>query len=350
MRILLMGLVNCTNLGDCVILDCTLYLIKKICNELNITYEIDIFDLEKNTYEWEASYDLLIFSGGGIIKYKYQNFYQMIDSATQVAETKNIPVIFSGIGVEGFSEQDEKCQRLKNALNRSCVKGITTRDDIYTLTHSYIDSSTIFTQKVADPAVWAHEVYNKQKKPSDIIGVGMIREGIYESNDIKIERNDIFQLWSDILMELDRQNQPWRIFTNGYSSDMKFAINLLKYMNREKDISEKIIPSPKTADELVNIISRFKAVIAGRLHANIISYSLDIPSIGIIWNDKLRMWGENIGYPQRFFDVDHFNGKKIVEQALLASEEGYHAINKTEYKATVYQSLKKMVTDVIHLS
>lgn len=346
-KLLLLGLEKNTNLGDGVIAACTKYLVDKILAEINIPYSIDSLDIMEDNYNSIPEYDILIFVGGGIIKYRYQKFYDYIDKITAIAELHNIPVLFHAVGVEGYDSSNVNCIQLKNALNRSCVKSITVRDDIQTLKNCYITNPQIFTQKIADSAVWTKSVYRIEKKEKNIIGLGVIREGIFESNGLKIERNKIFELWAGIIMEIEKRNQEWKIFTNGWSSDMKFAINLMKYLNREAEIEKNVIPIPQKTYDLVNTISQFKGIIAGRLHANIISYSLGIPSIGIIWNDKCKFWGEIINYPERFFGINEFIPKKIVHQCFQSIQEGYEKTDKEQLRNTCYFSLKKLLEKIL---
>lgn len=343
-KILIIGLQKNTNLGDPVIADCTSYLVKKAAQELNIECAIEELDMMEEQYEALPDYDMLVFAGGGIIKYQYQKFYQYINDITRIADENNIPVLMAGVGVEGYDESNENCQNLKKALNRSCVKSITTRDDIDCLEQCYIERDGIETAQVADPAVWTRKVYQIEKNPeSKVIGLGVVREGIFRSNGIDIGKDELFTLWSGIIHELENRNIQWKIFTNGWSSDMKFAINLMKHLNREAEMEEKVVPVPTHPEELVRTISDFKGVIAGRLHANIISYSLGIPSIGIVWNPKLKMWGERIGYPERFFEVEEWDAKQIVDQLMSAMEQGYHEDAREEFKDTIYRALKKQL-------
>lgn len=347
-KVLLIGLGKNTNLGDGVIECCTKYLLRKAFSELNVKCIIDSMDIIEDDYACIINYDILVFAGGGIIKYRYQSFYDYISKIIGIADKYHIPVIFNAVGVEGYDENDERCIQLKNAVNCSCVKGITVRDDINILKNKYITNERIYIKKVSDPAVWASTVYKKRKKETELIGLGVIREGIFESNGIKIERENIFKLWKNIIEELDKRKQKWKIFTNGWSSDMKFAINLMKFMGREKEIDELVIPVPKTTDDLVDIISGFKGVIAGRLHANIISYSLDIPSIGIVWNEKCVFWGKAIGYPERFFCVNEFYPEQITDQCFKAVSEGYQRVDRQYFANTNYIELKKMLKNLIN--
>ncbi|MDD7402617.1 MAG: polysaccharide pyruvyl transferase family protein [Butyribacter sp.] len=346
-KILLLGLEKNTNLGDGVIADCTRYLTEKITKECGIVCQIDSLDMMEDAYDSIPDYDVLIFVGGGIIKYKYQEFYEYIDKITEIADAHNIPVLFNAVGVEGYDASNPKCMQLKKAINRSCVKSITVRDDYDTLRDCYMENPAIVTKKVADPTVWTGTVFRKSKKDSDVIGLGVIREGIFESNGIDIEREKIFALWSGIITQLEKEGKKWKIFTNGWSSDMKFARNLMKYMGREEEIDKMVIKVPEKNEELVETISNFQGVIAGRLHANIISYSLGIPSVGIVWNDKCRLWGETISYPERFFATDAFDAEKIVKQCLQAIAQGYEKTDRDAFANTVYVSLKEALVKAL---
>ena len=52
-----------------------------------------------------------------------------INDAMRLAKEYNKPVIFSAIGIEGYDEDNAKCQRLKKTLNYDNVRVITTRGD-----------------------------------------------------------------------------------------------------------------------------------------------------------------------------------------------------------------------------
>ena len=87
--------------------------------------------------------DVLIFVGGGLIKFKQQNFHYIITDIIKVAQDLKIPVVFNSVGVEGYDLQDVNCQMLKHAINSKCVKAISTRDDFDLLKNSYIENNKI---------------------------------------------------------------------------------------------------------------------------------------------------------------------------------------------------------------
>ncbi len=350
LKILLIGLKNGANMGDVLINECTEYLIKSVFEELSFSdYSIFSIDMETDNYEIVNLVDLIIFTGGGIIKYKYQKFYLYINAIIDMALKRNTPVIFNAVGVEGYDENDERCVLLKQAINAPCVKQITVRDDIELLRRSYLINNNIHCEKVADSATWTYEVYKiKKKRDSNKIGLGVIREGIFRSNDIDLGLEELLKFWGDVIAALEENNVEWEIFTTGWPSDMKFAHNLIKHIGREGEMGTRISMQPKNAANLVHTISNYKGIIAGRLHANIVAYSLDIPSVGIVWNEKCAFWGDNIGCSDRFVRHHELEGKLLVNKLNLAMNYEYLYENKYNYKKTIYTSLRKYLSKIIN--
>ena len=85
--------------------------------------------------------DAIVFTGGGFIKYKTQGLNYIDELILKTARRRDIPVMMNAVGVEGYSETDIRCQRLKKALNSDNVRVITTRDDIDTLNDHYITNA-----------------------------------------------------------------------------------------------------------------------------------------------------------------------------------------------------------------
>lgn len=286
--------------------------------------------------------DMIIFVGGGIIKYKYQSFNFYIESIIKIAEKNNIPVIFNSVGVEGYDENDSRCALLKKALNKNCVKLITTRDDLKTLEMSYLENKKIITAQVSDPATWIGDAFNVKKDDnSGVFGLGVIRDKIFRDNDIDISEEQLLSLWRDIIDTLDKRNEKWVIFTNGLSYDYEFGIKLMKYLGRENEIEDKVLDIPKTPEELVKNISKFKGIIASRLHACIIAYSLEIPAVALVWNNKLSMFGKSINASERFITNENFNARHIVDTLEEAVRSGYDLEEKLRYKNTSIEYLRK---------
>ncbi len=378
-NILLVQIVN-RNLGDTVIADNAAYLIKQSLPYFTKKhYRLQLYDIQSEDYELVREADLIIFDGGGLIKYRQENFHIYVPALLECAREYDIPVYFNCVGVEGFDGGDERCLRLARTLNFECVKGITVRDDINTLREYYLNrelisrllqenkessgqdalqkdefrlsldsnqhtgpdvlagtkTGTLFTAAAADTAVFTPEVYGiGRDSQSGVIGLGIVRSRIFEDYGIpEITREYQLDMWQGIVRELEARGYKWKFFVNGLKSDYDFALEVLEAMGRRSE--QYLVPRPVESRELVETIASFQGVIACRMHANIIAYALGIPSIGLVWNDKMLFWARRIGYPERFLNSNQFGPERIVQCLADSIAEG------------VRPCPKKLKTDII---
>ncbi len=326
------------NLGDTVIADNNYYLIKKAMGEREcdiLRYSISTRDISQIKYV-----DAVVFAAG-IIKSTTEKLWLYIPEILHEANKHNVPVFMSGVGVEDFHEDDERSVNLKAALNLPCVKGISVRDDIDTLLKDYITNKDIAVSKVHDVAVWSKKTYENylsdKNENEEIVGLGITREKLFaDYGNPQINRHKQLDLWTGIISELDKRQIKWKLFTNGDTNDELFAREILSIVGHGEKLD-----APLDAVTLVKNISTFSSVIAGRMHSNIISYALDIPSVGFIWNQKLKYWGERIGYPERFISCDDLCAENVIKAWDKAQKEGVKL--EKEYRDGIYNALKNFV-------
>lgn len=343
-KILLVQIVN-RNLGDQVIADNAAYLVRQALPRLTGRhYVIQHYDIQSEDYEMAKTADLIIFDGGGLIKYRQENFHVYVPALLDCARDHSIPVFFNCIGVEGYDADDARCRRLTEALNAPCVKGITVRDDLDTLRREYLHTEQIFTAAAVDPAVFTPQVYGISKDArSKTIGLGIVRSRIFEDYGLgHVTREFQLKLWQGITKELEARGYAWQFFVNGLRSDYDFALEILEYMGRQAEAASLLVQRPAESSELVATIASFAGVIACRMHANIIAYALGIASVGLVWNEKMVFWGERIGCPERFLTSTQFEPKTIV-QCLEDSISAGTPPCPQALKAAVQKPLKRFV-------
>ncbi|ELB2075257.1 polysaccharide pyruvyl transferase family protein [Vibrio parahaemolyticus] len=373
-KLVMVGYTHDTNLGDQVIADSAEYLIKKniIDNEfsverfnLNYSNEFNSFKKLKrkvinkilSRLSSSSSFDYkvgcykrdyknkfndasaIVFAGGGMIKFKYQDCWAHISALVDTVANKPCPIFFNAVGVEGYDQSNYKCRLLKESLNHSAIKMVTTRDDLSLLNDGYIENGYIKTAQVADSAVFSSEVYGIQKKSRDVVGLGLVRARIFKDNGIDLDRTQVIELYASLISGLEARGQSYQLFTNGLKSDVDILEDLETYLGKQLNVIE-----PQTPRELVELISTFKCTIAARLHACIISYSLTVPVVGLVWNNKVKMFGECIGYPERFFSHQDFDANEIIDRLTLSVAEGYEPNHYERYRETVNTSINKMIS------
>lgn len=103
---------------------------------------------------------------------------------------------------------------------------------------------------------------------------------------------------------------------------------------------------PTTPRNLVNLISGYKAIIAARLHATIIAYSLQIPAIGLVWNNKLTFFGKNINAEDYFIQKDNFSPSYILRMLETSIDKGYDQVRRKEFRALILDEISNNIKNM----
>ena len=285
--------------------------------------------------------DLIIFCGGGLIKFHRQDFHYFIDDITEYAQQHHIPVILNAVGIEGYAAGNPECMILKEAVNRSCVTSITTRDDIEMLNRDYMTNPAIRTALVCDPAFWIKETYHigrDEAGSADRIGLNLIRPEIFGEYVTEISREVLGSLYYDMIRKLLDQGRKVTLFSNGAEADDRFGRWLLE---RYPDLKGSGIDMvcPKDPESFIRCISGFERIIAARLHTSIIATVLGIPNVSLVWNRKQPLFGEQVGLPENYIPMTKFDAEYIVQK--LNDARGYEM--DPEYKESVRRTLLEAI-------
>ena len=65
------------------------------------------------------------------------------------------------------------------------------------------------------------------------------------------------------------------------------------------------------------------------MHLSIISYALDVPSVNLVWNDKIPFFYQNIGYPDRAISIEDWNAEDVLKR-LSEDEEKRQGIQAAQ--------------------
>ena len=260
----------------------------------------------------------------------------------ELAEQYHTPVIFSAIGIESYDEDNPKCQRLKKTLNFNCVKQITTRDG-FSYLKKYKTREDLVIDKVSDPAVFASTVFKEYIQPKQKkIGIFVLRGNGFKDNKINFSKQDAASMWLDLLQILTTHQYDYELLTSGHFGDEAF----LDYLIRTHNVpASKCIFNINSPEDLIHKISSYDAIVSCRLHPSIISFSFDVPSVGLIWNSKVSYFYEDIGYKQRLVDVLSSSPDNIVEKLEQSKIEGVK--KDPNYLMSVYLTLFNGIRNII---
>ncbi|WP_420095668.1 polysaccharide pyruvyl transferase family protein [Brevibacterium sediminis] len=285
--------------------------------------------------------DVIVFGGAPLFNYRYQSFYLRTIRTLELAAEYDVPVLFSSIGVEPYSETNERSQQLKQALRLPVVRQLTTRDDLESA-KKYVEGTQTPTALVSDPAVLADSVFGVDSRPVEdsqtdsgrCIGLVVTRAGIFKDNGIDFSEADQRRFWLDIISQLESRGDDYRIFTTGHFSDEMFLDSLVRYHGVPNKKAAVTLNAP---EELIAELQKCDGVIAYRLHASITSFALGIPSVGLNWNFKVPDFYRSMGYPERALENSDWNSAKVLRTLDVAMSEG--VAKEPDTLMSVYRTL-----------
>lgn len=362
-RILLLTNRDSDNLGDQVIEACDISLLEAVMENLGFARDqykiisraagvvfrkyLDNSDLKgrERARKLVANADIVVFGGAPLFNFQYQIFAERTALTVRVAEEFATPVLFSAIGIEGYDEENPKCVELRDALALDCVKAISTRDDFEAL-ECYARGLSIPIAKVADPAVFSEQVFAPflASGRKDKVGIFVMRSNAFTDNGIDFDRAAATKLWADLAHDLDARGVDYEFITSGHFGDEAF----MDYLIRNHGIpASKCVFAMNAPEKLAEAISSYKAIVSCRLHPSIIAYSLGIPSLGIIWNDKVRHFYESTNQADRLIEPGTEAAAEIARR--LSGESLSPLIKDDAYLASVYDFLFQQIKTILAL-
>ena len=379
MKILVLGAYDSSNLGDPIICDCVAAWLHDHfpgaqihVRDVLLRRESNAVDLRKTRSYWQRNklrrgitgmlptdlvyrqyirwvdrdrvyldelcsedYDAVVFAGGQMFMDRYALY---LEAHVRRFRERNIPVFFNACGT-GPAFSPKIAQRLKQTLTDPCVKYVSCRDDVELVNRRYGPCRETF-----DPALTAASVYNVHRKENaDTIGLGVIfNQAVSEKKQTRF--------WQNLVRELDRRGEKWQFFTNGDPVDVAYAREVLASMPECRGREAVLLHSRDTEPEgLVRTIAGYRSIISFRLHSHILATSLDVPSVAMVWDEKLPAFFKKIGHPERCFRVD--SGPVAVLDALKRAErEGYdRELMENQAKAAEDQLIRAMTEAIPEL-
>lgn len=332
------------NFGDMLIRTNFVSLLKIAAHNMNMQNSIEILqmDLKDVDENLVAEVDCIVFAGGGIFGLSYLGLSQYLDKIVTIADSKGIPVYFSSMGIVNMDAQDENDQLLKDILSKNCVKGISVRETAG-LFADYVADCNVEVEPVCDPAVWTKYVYHNhiaEKSQKPVVGINVVRGGLFKANGKRWKLKDEMNYLTQLKALLDSDNLDYKFYTNGSILDD----NSLKFWARKNEIPNDKIICVNSSKELVNTISGFSVIASIRLHSSIIACSCGVPAINIEWNDKVKWFYDNIGYPDRCITEEEFTPDNVYAKIkAFLNGEGFE-INK-DYMMSVYAYILKILVE-----
>ncbi len=362
MKVIVFGDISSVNLGDPLLTYSTSFLVKKIRNEASLSKISDIITADlayranqesaskavklenndktakqpnfvtlKSWVKWILkekkrflkyleeigieSGDKVIVAGGAL--FSHSVYYALrLGAITKIANRKNAEIAFNAIGVEKSRGVCISHIIIRRFLKNSSVKVVSTRDHVEEICK--LTSNFKYQKYVPDAALWAAQAFETDRRirKDGVVGIGVISLQAYRSvsnaqkQKCSMTIDKLLSFYEKLIFELDKKKIPWKVFTNGAPADNAIAETLFNKYHYDR---RHLVPYPKSPGQLVQILSEFNVVIAHRLHALIVSTSLEIPVVPLIWSDKVLTFAKQIGCENSAFRPEENDVESIIK-------------------------------------
>ncbi|MDX2480654.1 MAG: polysaccharide pyruvyl transferase family protein [Desulfuromusa sp.] len=306
--------------------------------------------LSQSSQERIGDCDLMLIGGGQLLMDNNLYFPLRVRELVRLAKSLNKGVVFYACGV-GAKWSRPGFRLLTGALLDESVLWVSVRDQESRDTLRALFPGTNLKCRLSeDPAVCAAEAYGIHANPkSSTTGLGLSAPNVlstrFAGSKSAFTVKRVKQFWIDLAELLESEHREFVFFTNGQSDDYAFAQSIVAEMSGSKAMRPPVLlERARQPRALVEQVAQCQAIVAHRLHANIIAYSLGIPSVGLIWDKKVEEFGKITGRSRFYFDP--FNMDPIVANERLheAISTGIDGAHLAKLKAFVHGDVKTMLS------
>lgn len=279
------------------------YLVPKYMRKFLILGAWSIFTKRKIKNAWKVTVPKgqfsLVFGGGQMLSDISLNFPLKFKLIGKLAFQSGALVAVNSVGVSS-NWTGVGGGLFRSILNSSRVKWISVRDDQSrdNLRSQGVNGGDPGIFVSVDPAVWADEAYDVCRKLNQVKEIGL---GLSHPKELALHANysDAFQypkmvqFWVELAIALIGRGYKPALFTNGAAEDQAFLVDVAKALDKRVRTGEcKIYDQPLNPTQLVDTISCFDGVVSHRLHSNIIAFSLEIPTVSLVWDGKVKAFAQ----------------------------------------------------------
>jgi polysaccharide pyruvyl transferase WcaK-like protein len=305
--------------------------------------------LSRSWQERIGDCDLMLIGGGKLLMDNNLAFPFKIRELVRLSKSLNKKVVFYACGV-GARWSRHGYRLLTGALLDESVRWISVRDQGSRDTlRALFPGKNLKCCLSVDPAVCAAETYGIHANPNSCkIGLNLSAPKVLSRYFAGPKRvftvKRVKQFWIDLAELLESEHREVVFFTNGSTVDYAFAQSIVAEMSGSKAMRPPVLlERAREPRELVEQLAQCQVIVAHRLHANIIAYSLGIPSVGLIWDKKVEEFGKITGRSHFYLDPFNMDPCVVNERIHEAIITGVDSTHLAELKAFVSGDVKTML-------
>lgn len=298
--------------------------------------DIDFVKQYKKIFQ---GYDAVVVPGGGVISLKDYPFHKYFKAMQEACDELNIKFCMNAVGITKiFGEELKNTDEWQKIIDSKSMTYFTCRDGQDILQN--ICKKEI--KKSPCTATLSAKLFDiKRNENSNTIGIGVIKGDVFSESGFDYNEEQLVDLYSNLVSKIKALGYKVNLFVNGFKTDYNLAI---KVQNRLND-DTLLLKQAKTPEELVYQISQFKAVVCARMHAAIIAFSLDIPTVLFCWGVKGIEFMKEAGAEEFALTYEKMQADYVVEMLQKSIKQGWNE----EKRLLVQQSVEDNIEELLKI-
>lgn len=283
--------------------------------------------------EWQsriASVDAVVIGGGNLFQDDDLNFPLKIASVLDCVHRENRPIAVFAVGAS--AHWSARAVELFGGLIANRLVHISVRDHAARQNWLKHFGEARDVMVCPDPGLLARDLpmvrFRSQSPGPPLVGIGVTHPVILRRHCDRHPKEIPLASVEDycrLAHWLADRGYRIMLFTNGADEDERFLAHVAKSLWRDSRMTAEtlsVAPAPKRPDELIGVLRHTDAVIAHRLHASIVSYSLGIPHLGLGWDSKVENFCRAVGREAFFLCGADISAERIGTGLINAMKEG----------------------------
>ena len=294
-----------------------------------------------------ADCDAVILGGGQLIADADLNFPLKLSAAAAEGRRLGLPIAVFAVGVAPqWSERGRKL--LQSVFSPEHVAHVAVRDERSreNLTR-LLGRSPLSPSVCRDPGLLASEVYPHspgQPGAAPVVGLGITHPAVlrHHAEEPTQPSKDMIELYAEIVRALLRAGYHIVCFTNGSGEDEECLAATRARLGSDHLPGGRLTfaERPRRPSDLARLIAGVDAVLAHRLHANILAYAYAKPHLGFRWDAKLPAFFDSVGRSEYAISLADTPPDTVIPLLRKALHQGIDAATHAAVVAETRESIR----------
>lgn len=285
-------------------------------------------------------YDAVIVPGGGVISLKPYPFHRYFRLMQEQCARLRIPFCMNAVGITKIcGAQPKHTYAWRHIINSPSMTYFACRDGSTILNRICRRELPV----AACTATLSDRLFDINRDANaNTVGIGVIKGDAFSEYGHDFSEEQLVEFYSSLVTATQKRGYRVRLFVNGFQVDRDIATKVQQRLNDDA----LLLPCAESPEELVRQIASFRAVMCARMHAAIIAFALNIPTVLFCWGVKGRDFMEMANAADFAVPPERMRADVVLPLLERAMNEGWDAERRAAVRRSAEESIDRMLQKI----